>query len=260
MTNKKKDTKPETLPGRVYRTFFHDGEVVEIRAIGGVQGKNTAWAGYSGGRGVVCGYFDSADSFETAALALDQAGARGVYFTLNPCTPSLLARAANRLVVSPKNSTTDQEIVCYRWLPIDLDPVRPAGISSSDDELAAAGDTAKKITAWLTQEFECPDPLKACSGNGYHIMYRLPDIPVTKESGTDIQTILKALQEQFGNDRVDIDTVVHNPSRIWKIYGTTARKGDSIKDRPHRRAYLFPGQPKLLKDVSICQSLISLSN
>jgi hypothetical protein len=29
---------------------------------------------------------------------------------------------------------------------------------------------------------------------------------------------------------------VFNPARIWKLYGTIARKGDSLPDRPHRLA------------------------
>ena len=43
---------------------------------------------------------------------------------------------------------------------------------------------------------------------------------------------------------MNIDTAVFNPGRIWKAYGTTARKGDSIpagphrEARPHRMAYL----------------------
>ena len=36
-----------------------------------------------------------------------------------------------------------------------------------------------------------------------------------------------------------MDTTTCNASRIWKLYGTTARKGDDTKERPHRRSRLL---------------------
>ena len=38
---------------------------------------------------------------------------------------------------------------------------------------------------------------------------------------------------------VAVDRSVHNPARIWKLYGTWAGKGDSIPERPHRMAKLI---------------------
>jgi len=32
---------------------------------------------------------------------------------------------------------------------------------------------------------------------------------------------------------------VFNPARIWKLYGTVSRKGDSIPERPHRLARIL---------------------
>ena len=125
----------------VYERFFEAGEVVEIRGLG-LYGKNRAWEGFCGGSGVVAGYFDNPSDFHKAAMALDEAGATGVYFTLNPVNPDLLARAVNRLKASPKYLTQDTDIKCLRWIPIDLDPVRPTGISSNDDELEAGREVA----------------------------------------------------------------------------------------------------------------------
>ena len=36
-----------------------------------------------------------------------------------------------------------------------------------------------------------------------------------------------------------VDTANHNAARIWKLYGTMSRKGDSTPERPHRRARLL---------------------
>jgi hypothetical protein len=64
---------------------------------------------------------------------------------LNPVKPVLLARAKNRLQKGLKNLTTDADVIEWRWLYIDCDPVRPAGISSTDAEHAAALQRAQVI-------------------------------------------------------------------------------------------------------------------
>jgi len=239
------------MPDKVYRLFFEPGEVTEIRGLG-LRGKSAHWTGFASGKdAVVSGYFDNAEAFGKCAEALDKAGAAGVYFTVNPCEPSLLARAANRLVAFPKHSTTDREIKCIRWMLVDLDPVRWAGISSSKKELDAAADIAKKITDWLVDEMGFPVPIKACSGNGYHLCVRLNDLEVTDENVEIVKASLAAIKVRFVNDKVDIDQTVFNPARIWKVYGTHARKGDSINHRPHRQSYLFKNNPEFLKDIPI---------
>jgi hypothetical protein len=234
----------------VYFRFFDKGEVVEIRGLG-LRGNNNAWEGWPGGGGVVSGYFDNAVDFERASNSLDEAGARGVYFTLNPVIPDLLARRVNRLVASPKSTTDDTHILCLRWLPIDIDPVRPSDLSSSEDELKKAAEVARKITEWLEGEIGFKKGLRACSGNGYHLCYRLPDLPNDEAHRRLIQNGIRAIASRFTDAHVDIDVKVGNPARIWKCYGTVSRKGDHTETRPHRKSFLFEGQPKRLDDVPL---------
>jgi hypothetical protein len=89
-------------------------------------------------KSIDAGYFNDLDAAAEAAEGADRAGASGVYVTLNPCNPALLARANNRLVPRPKHTTADSEIVRRRWLLLDIDPDRPAGIAATEDERAAA--------------------------------------------------------------------------------------------------------------------------
>lgn len=224
---------------RVYTIFFHPGEVVEIRAIG-VYGKNPAWEGFA--KGTVSGYFDNAEAFEKAATSLEKVQAPGIYFTLNPVNPALIARAANRLKVA-KQTTQDQDIVCIRWLPIDLDPKRPAGISATDAEAALARETARLIACWMEEDVGYPRAIRAFSGNGYHLLYRLPDLPNDAVTHSRIVKAIYTIADKFKNRTVDIDLSVHNPARIWKLYGTTGRKGDHTPDRPHRKSYLIEKMP-----------------
>jgi hypothetical protein len=44
---------------------------------------------------------------------------------------------------------------------------------------------------------------------------------------------------------------VFNPARIWKLYGTWARKGDDTKSRPHRLSRIFPDAPEKFEDVPV---------
>jgi len=240
------------MPKRVYELMFNPGEVVEIRAIGGLKGRNKAWEGACfGAKGTVSGYFDNAEAFGASAKALDDAGAHGVYYTLNPCRPALIARAYNRLKANI-HTTTDGEIELIRWLPIDLDPRRPTGISSSQAELDAAVSTAKLVAEHLEGDLKWARGLRAFSGNGYHLMYRLPDYRNSEEYIQKIRDILAYLSGKFTSDRVIIDEVVHNPARIWKCYGTHARKGDSIPERPHRVSRILSKEQKLA-DVEVTE-------
>ena len=45
-----------------------------------------------------------------------------------------------------------------------------------------------------------------------------------------------------------VDTANFNAARIWKVYGTVSRKGDSTKDRPHRRSAIVarPFEPEVV--------------
>jgi len=229
----------------VYEIFFKPGEVVEIRAYGS-NGKGP-WEGFARGAGIVYGYFDNAGDFGKCAEALDKAKAPGIYFTLNPVNPDLLARAANRLKAAEmKTSTTsDADIICLRWIYLDLDPRRPSGISSTKEELTAAIELRNKIYKWLvgiSPKFKKVIP--AVSGNGAHLMIRIRDLKNNEENVELIQKFLLRLHQKFSTDQVEVDTVVFNPSRICKVYGTMVRKGDSIETRPHRRSYI---EPKFLK-------------
>jgi P4 family phage/plasmid primase-like protien len=243
---------------RVYPLFFHPGEVVELRALG-VRGNSPAWEGWA--NGTVYGFFDNTEDFSKAAAAIDKAGGKGTYFTANPVNADLLARAANRLKSGVDGmSAADKDIVCSRWLLVDVDPVRSAGISSTGEELELAGQVGAELTAWLEGTCDWPAGVRALSGNGYHIMYRLPDqapAPEISGSGGMLHKALQALNARFGRPGViKIDQVNYNPSRIWKLYGTMARKGDSTPLRPHRRASLAGSAPdrlELVREISLQQ-------
>ena len=199
--------------------LFEPGDVVEVRI------PKTRF-------GVVAGYFDDFSLMRDAIFEADaKYRAGGVYYVLNKINPALLGRAYNRLKEYSEYTTADSNIVGRRWLPVDLDPVRPAGISSSDEEHAAAIARANTIAEEMANDWE--QPILSDSGNGAHLLYPL-DLANDREALSFISNALAALDRRYSDDVVKVDTTCSNAARIWKAYGSVARKGDNIPGRPHR--------------------------
>jgi len=239
--------------------FLHPpGSVFEVCLIDPVEKKHPAWGNEfaRGKKAIVAGWFDDLVKAAEIIHKLDEhVKPSGFYTTLNPCDSALLGRANNRLKASVAR-TKDNEITTIRHLLIDVDPKRPSGISSTDTEKAAAMDVIECVYSYLKSK-GWPEPLRGDSGNGWHLLYKL-SLDNTRDNVELVKGILYALDDRFSTDKTDVDTSVYNPSRISKVYGTTARKGDSTNDRPHRRAAIssIPDDPQpvsveLLKELAI---------
>jgi hypothetical protein len=208
-------------------------------------------------RRTVSGYFNDLERLAEAA-ARWSGQAPGVYVTLNPVNPDLLARAANRAMGYARHATADGDILCLRWLPVDFDPVRPAGVSSTHQEHRAALERARECREWLEGQ-GWPQPVYADSGNGAHLLYPV-ELPNDGASRELLKGCLEALAFRFNDERVVVDQTTYNAARIWKVYGTAVCKGDSLADRPHRRACILE-EPWWLEPVSpaLLQKLASLA-
>lgn len=207
---------------RALSVLFKMGDVVELRVLD-VAGKTHA------------GYFNDFDRLANEATKLS-GHAAGVYVVLNPIKTDLLARSVNRITISPKNLTRDVDITRRRWLLIDVDPRRPKGISSTDAEHQGALTTAKSIKMYLIDlGFPPNSMIVSDSGNGGHVLIKV-DLPNNAESEELLKACLKVIEAKFNNDLMEIDQTVFNTSRICKLPGTMACKGDPTADRPHRIA------------------------
>jgi hypothetical protein len=182
------------------------------------------------------GYFNGFDQLARQVVRYDGKVA-GIYFTLNEVNPALLARANNRLVEYARQTTSDADIIRRRWLPLDFDPKRPAGISSTDAEHEAALECARRVRGFLSSE-GWPEPVEGDSGNGAHLLYSI-NLPNDPDSAELVKSCLQALDWLFSYDAVQLDSSVFNAARIWKLYGSRAAKGDATADRPHRVSRLL---------------------
>ena len=129
------------------------GQTVELRALGVPTGR-----GYSR---TIFGYYDDIQKLAKAAENLS-GRASGVYTTMNPIEPALLARANNRCRIAERNDslTGDSNIIGCNWLLVDTDPVRPTKISSSDTEHDLALARCREIRDALAAR-GWPDPVEA---------------------------------------------------------------------------------------------------
>ena len=220
------------------RLWFQAGDVFEVRVLDAVS------ADYRREH-IESGYFDYEHISAVPEVLKRLLSFRGVYVTVNPVNPDLLARAVNRLRPAGRNPTTaDTDIVRRRWLLIDCDPRRASGVSSSNAEHESALAKAREIRDGLSS-LGWADPIMTDSGNGAQLMYRI-DLPA--DDGELVRRVIGEIAKA-SSEQVAIDTSVHNPARIWRLPGTMNCKGDSIPERPHRMARILE-EPQDIVSVS----------
>jgi hypothetical protein len=200
-----------------------DGSVGEIRIV------------YPGGKLTFAGWFD--DRVAALRAVLEHDGKAIVYCTLNTVDRALISRASNRLERNQKPTTADKEITRRRFILVDLDAIRPAGISSTDAEHDAALALGREVAVWL--ESRGWDVISADSGNGAHVLVPI-DEPNDAATTDMVKGCLRGLAFQFNDERIAVDVSVFNASRITKMYGTIVVKGDNTPERPHRVSRLLP--------------------
>ncbi len=99
-----------------------DGQLFEVRLI-------------FNNKAMFSGYFTGADELISAFRELNVQGECNVYITLNSINPACYDRQQKNIFCrNAKITTSDNDIVGYDWLMIDLDPKRPSGTSSTDEE------------------------------------------------------------------------------------------------------------------------------
>ncbi len=141
---------------RAVDALFAPEQVVELRT-------------FANGR-TFSGYYSDHEKLAEDAAKKEEAG-HELYVTANEINPALLGRAANRIRQVYKDPlTSDTDVDRRRWLLIDVDPKRPAKISSTDEEKQEAQQLAREIRRWLREQ-GWSEPYAADSGNGYHLLY-----------------------------------------------------------------------------------------
>ena len=226
-----------------WHVFKNDSELVEIRILGRFQ--------YSG-------YYKNIDKLIEDIKPFEELPDEQIYFTLNEIDDGCYGRAqSEKIIKSPKTTTSDNNITRRVWVLIDYDPVRVVGTNATDEEFELAHKKAQQVFSYL-RSVGFNDPVICKSGNGYHTVYRC-DLPNTEEVKDILSRFLQSIALMFTDDKVDIDESVFNAARICKLYGTTAKKGANLPERPWRMSEIVyvPDEIKV-NDISLFQAVANL--
>jgi hypothetical protein len=203
-----------------WRLFQDNGrEFCEIRCL---DGQRT----YSG-------YYRNIENIIRDIEPLSERPNMQMYFVMNKISDDCYERPqCERMIEKPKNTTTDQNIEGRKWIMLDFDTDRAAGVGSTDQQWQEARAVALKVYDFLkAQGFY--DPIVTHSGNGVHIYIRV-NLANNDENKKLIERFLHAMSMMFSDDKVKIDLAVANAARITKLVGTMAKKGTNTANRPWR--------------------------
>ncbi len=216
-----------------HSVFKRDNELFEIRILG-----DRTWSGY---------FYD----VETAIKALEPFDNANIYYSINEVKSACASRDQFNCFKQVKGTATSKQDIEHRWwLPIDVDCERPSGVSSTEEEKAKAHKKAQDVFVFLRENGFCT-PVVCDSSSGYHILYPI-DMDNNQESEDCIKAFLEILANNFTDESVKIDTVLHDANRILRLSGTYGRKGRSTKERPHRMAKIL-SVPSEIKRMGIEQ-------
>ena len=216
-----------------HSTFKRNDELFEIRIIG-----DRTWSGY---------FYDVEKAIEQLA-PFDNAN---IYYTINEVKTACASRDQFNCFKQVKGSATSKQDIEHRWwLPIDVDCERPSGVSSTDTEKEKAHKKAQDVFVFLRNN-GFSTPIVCDSSSGYHLLYPI-DMDNNQESEDAIKAFLEILSNNFTDENVKIDIVLHDANRILRLSGSYGRKGRSTDDRPHRLAKIL-STPKEIVRMGVSQ-------
>lgn len=206
----------------VYKWFDilkNNKELVEIRLIG--SNKNGS------------GYFTDAKTLIEAIKPYTDS--YNCYFTLNSINPACYGREQkDKIILRPKNTTQDNEIICRNYVLIDLDPKRPSGVCSTKEESMKAYEKGKEVTKFLMDN-GFYEPIVVFSSSGIHLYLKCALLN-NEENTKLVKRFLNAISMLFSDDDVDCDTSVYNAARISRLIGSYSCKGaNNDATRPQRK-------------------------
>ena len=192
-------------------------------------------------RGVCVAYIQPNADIDLERLLRGQSPVN-LYISVNRPHEGVICRAPFRWVVGGKMLSGD-DIIMRTHLVLDFDPVRPAGIPSSDAEHARALEACMWLLRAIERSFGVRPRFVLDTGNGAQALF---PIAQTVAEGNQTQPnalrfLSRALEKRYQDIKLDLATV--NPSQLTRLAGTYNQKGYEWGDRRHRVAQLLVVNP-----------------
>lgn len=209
-------------------------------------------------RATYSGYFRSADELLRGMDGIRDFSDCNFYVTLNELNSACYDRSQKgRFEKNSKATTSDNDVIGYQWLMVDLDPRRPTGTSSDANQIEKAKSKGNKLYSFM-KNLGFEEPVMGFSGNGVHLLYNLR-LRNSDENRQLLKKALETLNMLFADEDIDVDMKNFNPSRVCKLYGTTAQKGSNTEERPHRMSYLVRAPEEIRPtDISYLKKLCDI--
>ena len=219
--------------------MFDDGAVMGLVVLGATFPSSRA----------PCGFYTDREAF--LATAAELSGHGNVYVSINELDHSLLERGENQFNAYARQRFSGGDVVRRRTLVIDLDPERPSGTNSTEEELRAAVAKAKQVSGFLRERWGV-EPLVMISGNGTQLLYKI-DEPTESDL---VGRVLAYLDAEFSDEVIKVDTSLSDAPRITRLPGTLNMKGEPTDERPQRYASVLMAPERL--EVVTTEQLESL--
>ena len=153
------------------------------------------------------GYFRGFEKLKAALTAYENCPYTNFFITLNEINPACYSRLQRDRFLEVKPTTSDSDITKYEWLLIDLDQVRPAGVSSTNEDCIEAMKKAEEIAERLV-DLGFTEPVIAFSGNGVHVLFKIDIENITGDETNStaglIKNVLQAIAILFSDDVVKV--------------------------------------------------------
>lgn len=162
-----------------------------------------------------------------------------IYFTVNSINPECYGRPQrDKIMLRPKNTTTDNEIIGRDWVFLDLDSKRVAGSNATDEQVEYTKKKANDVYKFL-RDNGFNTPIVIFSSNGVHLYLRCAMKP-SEENNKIVKRFTQAMGMLFSDEHVEIDQKIFNLGRIARLTGSYSCKGannDSL--RPQRLCHFI---------------------
>ena len=178
------------------------------------------------------GYFSDPDTMINAVRPY--ANDFSTYFVFNKLNPDVYGRPQrDKIMLRPKNTSTDGDILCRDAVFLDIDSVRASGVNATEEQLNAAKKKANEVYRFLKDQ-GFYTPIVVCSGSGVHLYLKCA-LLANEENDKLIKRFTLAMDMLFSDETVKVDSVTHNRCRLSRVPGYYNRKGSNADaERPQR--------------------------
>jgi len=179
------------------------------------------------------GFFDDKEAYIQACINLNEKANLYAGKNPRPFRFKKFYRAYNKIFSRQKTGGRSKDIEYITAINLDIDPIRPTGQASTEQEHNLAMQTAIKLS------YDYENSIPYSTGNGAALLFPVKPYKITGDY-RELELKNKSWEEQIRKQIDDVPALeldsMYDLARIIKIPGTLSIKGDNSEKRPYRIA------------------------